>query len=135
MALRAIREIALPFHFSPDGGVATVDNDADAAYQHIRTVILTQLRERVMRPDFGTDSLSFLFEPNDGLAQSDLATRISAAIRKWEPGISIKAVSPVPDAATPEGATFRVTFTLAPRTDPYTATVAIGGGLTNEVSL
>ena len=48
------RAISLPFSIDSYGGVATTTDQSKIWADKVRSVLGTMLRERVMRPDFGT---------------------------------------------------------------------------------
>lgn len=45
--------------------------------------------ERVMRPDFGSNALSFVFENNDEMLASLLKAEIQGVISKYEPRVAL----------------------------------------------
>jgi phage baseplate assembly protein W len=65
-----MRSISIPFQFS-NGKVVETENDDKIARQRIVDVLATDKYERVMRPDYGADIRSLLFEPLDPLIFAD----------------------------------------------------------------
>lgn len=94
---RGFTGIAFPFHFSAKGGVA-ISTTSPTDFSHIREsisqIIRTQVGERVMETDFGTDSLSLLFEPLDVDASllSVAKYNITKALNRWERRIKVNNV-------------------------------------------
>jgi phage baseplate assembly protein W len=65
-----MRSISIPFQFS-NGKVVETENDDKIARQRIVDVLSTDKYERVMRPEYGADIRSLLFEPLDPLIFAD----------------------------------------------------------------
>jgi phage baseplate assembly protein W len=65
-----MRSISIPFQFA-NGKVVETENDDKIARQRIVDVLATDKYERVMRPDYGADIKSLLFEPLDPLIFAD----------------------------------------------------------------
>lgn len=82
-----------PFPFLPDvtGSLAFVEGDANVE-QSLHVLLLTQLGERVMRPDFGTAAPRLVFAPGSHQFLSLLETTVREAVRDFEPRISLEAV-------------------------------------------
>jgi phage baseplate assembly protein W len=55
-------------------------------------LLLTNPNERVMLPSFGTPLKQLVFEPNDISLQTRAREIIIAAIREWEPRITIEQI-------------------------------------------
>lgn len=43
-------------------------------------------------PDFGTDLYKYIFEPNDGITQADIALDIKTTVKKFIPNLTINDV-------------------------------------------
>ncbi|MFD0920111.1 GPW/gp25 family protein [Saccharopolyspora rosea] len=82
--------------------------------ESIRIILGTQIGERVMRPDFGSELRSLAFAPNDG-STADLARyHVEEALGRWEPRIDVLDVSVTndgPQAALLIDITFRLRAT------------------------
>lgn len=65
-----MRSISIPFQFA-NGKVVETENDDKIARQRIIDVLATDKYERVMRPEYGADIKSLLFEPLDPLIFAD----------------------------------------------------------------
>lgn len=87
-----MKELALPFHIKPLGTVAAEEDPLRIYGQHIRTIIHTGLRERVMRPAYGTTAWATLFEPINDVSLTLLETSIRDAILRFEPNVELGAV-------------------------------------------
>lgn len=101
-----------PFPILPDatGSLGFVEGDANVE-QSLRILLLTQLGERVMRPDFGTAAPRLVFAPGSLQFLSLLETTIRDAVRGFEPRIDLDRVHAEAD---PEDET-RVTVSIAYR--------------------
>lgn len=52
-------------------------------------LILTMNGERIMRPEFGTNALSFIFENNDAVLSNLLRAEIQGVIARFEPRVQL----------------------------------------------
>lgn len=75
------RELAFPISVDSTGSLATVTSLGDIAAAHVRSVLGTQVGERVMRATYGTHTVDHLFEDlNDaeiGLIRKDVADALA----------------------------------------------------------
>ncbi|HEV7669581.1 MAG TPA: GPW/gp25 family protein [Thermoanaerobaculia bacterium] len=101
-----------PFPILPDatGALALVAGEANVE-QSLKILLLTQLGERVMRPDFGSAAPRLVFAPGSRQFLSRLETSVRAAVRDFEPRIDLDAV----DADAEPGEENRVTVSIAYR--------------------
>lgn len=88
-----IRGWNFPIKVDKDTGRIMTVEDNENIKQSIKTILLTQLRERKIVPEFGTNIKSFLFDVVDPIFISDLKKSITNALRKWESHISSLNVS------------------------------------------
>ena len=81
------------FPILPDetGSLAYVGNDVNVE-QSLRILFLTDLRERVMRADFGCQAPSLVFAPGSVQFLGLLETTVREAIRDWEPRVETESV-------------------------------------------
>jgi phage baseplate assembly protein W len=82
--------INFPFKDSEKGfylDMTTTDaEDVRASLMHL---LLTNKGERFMLPEFGSDLLKYVFEPNDSRTISDLKLDINTTVSKFIPNIQI----------------------------------------------
>jgi phage baseplate assembly protein W len=52
-------------------------------------LILTRKGERLYNPEFGTDLLRFIFEPNDTSTYSDIKLDIQTTVKRFIPNLSV----------------------------------------------
>jgi phage baseplate assembly protein W len=58
--------------------------------ENLKTLLLTQIGERYMQPEFGTNLLAIIFEPNVGELKADIQDILESAISTWLPYVSIE---------------------------------------------
>jgi len=82
------------FPILPDetGSLAYVGNDVNVE-QSLRILLLTDLRERVMRADFGCQAPTLVFAPGSVQYLGLLETTVREAIRDWEPRVETESVT------------------------------------------
>ncbi|MFA6115176.1 MAG: GPW/gp25 family protein [Sphingomonas sp.] len=80
--------------------------------ESIAVILRTDLNERVQLPAFGTSLNAFLFEPNNAATHARVAHAIDAALKKWEPRITVEAVDVAADAKATETAVATITYRL-----------------------
>lgn len=100
------------FPIFPDaaGGLAYSEGDQNVE-QSLKILLLTNLCQRVMRPDFGSKAPSLVFAPGSVQYLNLLEDTIREAVRDWEPRIDLEEVRAEPDT---EDET-RVTVSIAYR--------------------
>ena len=96
--------------------IMLTETDKDAIKSDLMHLILTAKGERFYKPDFGTNLLRFIFEPNDGYTEAGIIEEISSVVTKYLPNLKVTSVSI--------------------ETDPnneYTAVVSINYNITEDV--
>ena len=126
-ARKPVGEIQQAFHIAGFGGVAFTNDPVERARMHIQALILTRLGERVMRPDYGSEIWTYLFEPADHFAAAELASSITSAVNQWEPDIGIHDVSPTTVEADGSVVAVKISFRLAGFTEVHEAIYDITG--------
>jgi len=81
------------FPILPDeaGGLRYVEDDVNIE-QSLKILLLTGLRERVMRADFGCQAPTLVFAPGSVQYLGLLENTIEDAIRDWEPRVETQEV-------------------------------------------
>jgi len=69
----------------------------DAFSSNLLLLLLTQKGERYYEPDYGTDLIKYLFEPNDGLTESDVEQEIKKTISLYIPQLKISSINFIRD--------------------------------------
>jgi hypothetical protein len=85
--------ISTPFTIDRGGKVTIYNTVFDSVRQAILNILMTRKGERVMRPDFGTDALSLVFEGKDDSNISLLRMMVFDAIQRWEPRAIVNKIS------------------------------------------
>lgn len=79
------------FPLLPDatGALGYVGGDVNVE-QSLRILLLTELGQRVMRPDFGSKAPRLVFAPGSLQYLGQLETTVREAIRDWEPRVDVE---------------------------------------------
>src|SRR2546430_6635518 len=105
------RGISFPPRVGPDGRVAWSEGEVNVR-ESIRTILMTDLRERIMLPDFGGGLGNFLFEPNTVTTRHLVQDRITKSLAQWEPRIQVESVDVEADADDSQAAVATITYRL-----------------------
>jgi uncharacterized protein len=85
------RGMSFPPRVGGDGRVAWSEG-SDNIRENVRVVLATQLGERLMLPQFGTDLAERLFDPNTAATHRLIHERIITALQRWEPRVVVESV-------------------------------------------
>ena len=101
------------FPILPDetGSLAYVGNDVNVE-QSLRILLLTDLRERVMRADFGCQAPSLVFAPGSVQYLGLLETTVREAIRDWEPRVETESVTAEVDPEDETRVTVQISYVV-----------------------
>ena len=103
------RAIAFPFSINASGYIAYDEDDNVIWEDRVRCVLLTNLTERVMRPDFGSRLAALTFENETSI--SSLAEKIvSFAFTMWLRSLTLDSVLAYPDESS-NGIIVQVVYT------------------------
>ena len=83
------RAIGVKFPFNSPGLFKKSYTTFEQASTNIKSLILTRKGERYEQPDFGTDLINVLFEPNVNELKEFITTTITDAVIYWLPYLSI----------------------------------------------
>ena len=82
--------INYPFKDSPKGFFLDLtEQDNQAIKADLLHLILTRRGQRLYNPDFGTDLLRFIFEPNDALTQEGVIDEIRTVVKRFLPKLKL----------------------------------------------
>jgi len=127
-------EISVPFRIDEATGGVAILSSYNAIYaQHIESIILTRLGERVMLANYGSDAESMIFSSvsaNASILQSD----IQQAIQQWEPAVTNVSVQASIDATNPSALTVTVSYSISPLNDVNTVTINVGGSIAQVIA-
>src|ERR1700746_1530724 len=91
--------INYPFKDSPKGFFLDLNSDDNSAIKaDLMHLILTRKGQRLYLPDFGTDLLKFIFEPEDGMSLDGIKQEISNVVKKYLPKLQITTISVDPSS-------------------------------------
>jgi phage baseplate assembly protein W len=124
------REILVPFQIGPEGGIAYTNDRVKQASQYILSVVATNPGERVMRPTYGVPLTRMVFEPDSAMVQADIISRMEAALNNWAQGVEIVEIEPTSPTFSDGLLSFFISFRLPGSTDINTATISVGGTVT-----
>jgi phage baseplate assembly protein W len=71
--------------------MSTVTKDAFSS--DLLLLLLTQRGERYYEPDYGTNLLKYIFEPNDSLTSTDVEQEIKRVVSLYIPALTIEKVT------------------------------------------
>jgi phage baseplate assembly protein W len=91
--------LSLPFSIDPYGRVGSTQDQTKIWADKVRSVIGTALRERVMRPKFGTDIPLAVFE-NQEDAQTQIEFEVNQAFNEQLQKLTLQSVDSVFDEYT-----------------------------------
>lgn len=129
-----MKALKVPFEFDPSGRTAKVEGEYPVLATYLRTLLLTRIGERVMRPTYGSEVAGALFEPMSPAFRAELEGDIRDAVTAWEPDASVTALDVAED-----GSTLRVELEFRARSnlseESSTVSVEIDRGGTVEETL
>ena len=106
------QSIPTSLHWQPAYGGEGFAVAYDDLRQAIHTIIATRVGSDPLRPDFGSRVQDYLDWPIDR-ARPHVVRETVAAIRKWEPRVSVKRVRVAADPADPARLAVNVHFIAA----------------------
>lgn len=82
--------INYPFKNSPKGFFLDLNQDDNSAIKaDLLHLLLTRKGQRLYNPDFGTDLLRYIFEPEDYLTLTDIKNEVTTSVQKYLPNLAI----------------------------------------------
>lgn len=121
-----LRSFAFPFK-QGDLSFPKEATDADVIKASVIQIITTQRGERVMRPTFGCNAFSYVFESNTGDFRTDVEREIRQSLATWETRVRVDGVTVSSDDVTEPGQILiTIVYTITATGEVGTATVAGG---------
>ena len=65
------------------------DSQEDMVKSDLMHLIFTPKRQRIRMPDYGTDLIKYIFEPNDESTWPAVKTEIQSTVKDWIPNITL----------------------------------------------
>lgn len=105
--------INYPFKNSNKGFFLDLTSDDRSAIKaDLMHLILTRKGQRLYNPDFGTDLLRFIFEPNDNLTFGKIKEEITTAVKRYLPNLQIDDISVTESEDSEHAAVVRLDYTI-----------------------
>ena len=76
-----------PVQVGDNGKIATVEDNANIK-QSVKMILKTNMFERKVVPEFGTDLRSYVFEVADSNTVSRLRKEVMSSVKRWEEHIA-----------------------------------------------
>jgi phage baseplate assembly protein W len=91
MAKRQLFGIKYPFVPDTETGyyVAANKTIAEKVRSQLMHIVFTPKGQRIRNPEFGTDLIKFIFEPNDSITWEAVKNEVSDSVRRWATNINI----------------------------------------------
>lgn len=84
----------------------------DSVKSKMLHVIFTPKGSRLRMPDFGTNLVQYIFEPNDGDTLSSIKSEITIQVGKYVPGVRFDDISVVRDDKDERGTVVILYYTI-----------------------
>lgn len=97
----------------PTGSLGYVSGELNVE-QSLRILLVTELGQRVMRPDYGCKAGRLVFAPGSVQLLGQLETAVRETIRDWEPRIELESVHAEADANAPAHVSVAVAYKVRP---------------------
>ena len=105
--------IIFPFRESNVGDFVKLSvTDDEAIRADLMHLILTQKGTRFYLPEFGTNLLKFIFEPNDGITLAGIKQEIRDVVTRYLPNLKIDNVSVEQSEDVVYAALVRIDYTV-----------------------
>lgn len=86
--------------------------DSKAIKADLMHLILTRKGERLYMPDFGTNLLKYIFQPNDGITHGEITQEISQTVKKYLPNLQVNKVTVEESDMNEYAATVKIDYTV-----------------------
>ena len=105
--------INYPFKDSNKGFFLDLNaDDSSAIKADLMHLILTRKGQRLYNPDFGTDLLKYIFEPEDGLTLGGIKDEVNTAVKKYLPNLKINSLTVDQSTESDYAAVVRIDYTI-----------------------
>jgi phage baseplate assembly protein W len=97
MAKKQFFGIKFPFLADNTRGfyVAANENVADKVKSQLMHIVFTPKGQRIMKPEFGTDLIKFIFDQSDGMSWEAVKTEVSESVTRWASNINLRDIQVV----------------------------------------
>ena len=105
--------IDFPFKNSPKGFFLNLnDNDQRAIKADLMHLLLTRKGQRLYNPNFGTDLLKYIFEPNHDLTLEAIKDEVTTSVKKYLPNLVVKSLTVSQSEDNEYAATIRMDYAI-----------------------
>ena len=105
--------IDFPFQESKEGFFLQLNNvDNKAIRADLMHLLLTRKGERLYNPEFGTDLMKYIFQPNDTITYSDIKLDIQTTVKKYIPSLNVDNITIEGDPNNEYHANVRIDYTI-----------------------
>ena len=105
--------INYPFKDSKKGFFLDLTEDDNQAIKaDLLHLILTRRGQRLYNPDFGTDLLRFIFEPNDALTEEGIKEEIKTVVKRFLPKLNLNEILIEPSLESEYAAVVSISYTI-----------------------
>ncbi len=105
--------IAYPFKDSKKGFFLDMnDDDSQAIKSDLLHLILTRKGQRLYNPNFGTDLVKFIFEPEDGMTLNGIKEEITSVVKIYLPKLQLNEILIEPSADNEYAAVVTIQYTI-----------------------
>lgn len=113
MSQRRFINIEFPFQESNEGFLVKLNNTSKKAIRaDLMHLLLTNKGERFYMPDFGTNLLKYIYEPNDVTTLNDIEFDLKTTVKKYIPNLNIDNLKVDFSDTNEYKATVRVDFSI-----------------------
>jgi len=81
-------------HFYVDAN----ESVSDKVKSQLIHIVFTPKGQRIRNPEFGTDLIKFIFNPNDDMTWESVKNEVSDSVNRWATNISIRNIEVVKNA-------------------------------------
>lgn len=105
--------INYPFKDSTKGFFLDLtEQDNQAIKADLLHLILTRRGQRLYNPDFGTDLLRFIFEPNDALTEEGIKDEIRTVVKRFLPKLNLDEIIIAASEESEYAAVVTISYTI-----------------------
>lgn len=88
-----LQYFGIKYPFTSDGFQNFYVDANDSIKEKVRSqlmhIVFTPKGQRIRNPEFGTDLIKFIFEPNDSITWEAVKNEVSDSVRRWATNINI----------------------------------------------
>jgi len=105
--------INYPFKNSDAGFFLDLNSDQNVAIKaDLMHLILTRRGQRLYNPDFGTNLLKFIFEPEDDMTLSGIKEELTNVVKKYLPRLTITNIAVEQSEESEYAAVVNINYTI-----------------------